>query len=319
MLIEPSVGSVLDSAFGDASSQLLAHVEQHPGDHIALEIERPNLLWAIDWSYESERWREVMRFVDIVGPPARGFLGLGGYWEDVVRCCQQAISSAKALNDLAKLARYTSNLGIAYQRLGKSGQAVTAYEAALQLLIELKDEEAAAVVLHQMGNHARSRRALAEAQAVYERSLAISRKYGRTGQVAATLYQMGAVAYDKQDEDLAEQYYRESLQLVQQLGDARLECRILNGLANIATVRQEFDTGRDYLVRSLDLAYQLGDVLQIAHAIMDQAFLEEWAEEYQKSFELSEEALPLLIQLQSPLAERLSRLRQRVLEKLSRQ
>jgi tetratricopeptide (TPR) repeat protein len=201
-----------------------------------------------------------MRFVDIVGPPARGFLGLGGYWEDVVRCCQQAISSAKALNDLAKLARYTSNLG-----------------------------------------------------------LAISRKYGRTGQVAATLYQMGAVAYDKQDEDLAEQYYRESLQLVQQLGDARLECRILNGLANIATVRQEFDTGRDYLVRSLDLAYQLGDVLQIAHAIMDQAFLEEWAEEYQKSFELSEEALPLLIQLQSPLAERLSRLRQRVLEKLSRQ
>jgi len=91
--IDLSVGSLLDTALTDAVVRLLDYADEHRADHDFLEIERVNTLSAMDWCFNSQDWAKVIRFGAAIGSPARGFLGMRGYWDELALFSTRWVSS----------------------------------------------------------------------------------------------------------------------------------------------------------------------------------------------------------------------------------
>src|SRR5207253_5380788 len=77
-------------------------------DYEALELEKDNLLYAIDLAFSSGDWTSVLKMRSAL----EGFLGVRGYWDDAVRTGQQALRSARELGTDVTVAQFAHNLGV---------------------------------------------------------------------------------------------------------------------------------------------------------------------------------------------------------------
>lgn len=144
--LEPTTRKQLATVLGKATA---ASVEQ-PLKTIALNwfaTEKTNLLAAVQWMYQAERWDLVLRLADGLVD----FLQARQYWQDLEQTQHSALEAARYLGDRTQEARVLNNLGNVAVQQGDWERAERCYEQSLTLLHHLKDHSSEARTLINIG------------------------------------------------------------------------------------------------------------------------------------------------------------------------
>jgi len=113
-----------------------------------------------------------------------------------------------------------------------------------------------AVSLNNLGNIARTRGDLAEAERLYRECLAIAKEIGARQGEASSLQNLGEIAYMRGDLAEAERLYRESL-AIEEISD-RNEAGSLNNLGIIAQIRGDLAEAERLYRESLAIIREIG-------------------------------------------------------------
>ena len=134
------------------------------------------------------------------------------------------------------------------------------YERALALYRQAGSVAGEANCIKGLGDIARARSDLDDAQAQYERALALYRQGGGVLGEANCIQGLGDIALIRSDLDDAQAQYERALPLVQQAGDVLGEANCIKSLGDIALIRSDLDDAQAQYERALPLYRQAGSV-----------------------------------------------------------
>src|SRR5438552_2835228 len=122
------------------------HASPTPQDYEALELEKDNVLYAIDLASGSEDWASVIE----IRSALEQFLDVHGYWEDAIRTGKQALAAARKLRWDAAIGQFANNLGLKHQDRGEIDAARQLYNESLEIKKKLGNQGGIAITLHQL-------------------------------------------------------------------------------------------------------------------------------------------------------------------------
>ncbi len=156
--------------------------------------------------------------------------------QEALTLYQQAIETARTLNDRAGEASAHHNMGVALILMDRPQQAIESLQSALPLWRELKNRFGEANSLHNLGTAYANLGKAREALAHYEQALAIRQQLGHQSSIAATLQGIGSVYYAMRDLKTAQRYFEQALALYRQRGDKAGEADTLRYMGNLLYV-----------------------------------------------------------------------------------
>lgn len=109
--------------------------------------ERLNLLAAVNWMYQTERWDMVLRLADSLVD----FLQMRGCWSELEQTQRLALEAARYLGDRTQEARSLNNLGNVAMQQGNWERAAQCYDQSITLLHHLKDYSSEARTIINVG------------------------------------------------------------------------------------------------------------------------------------------------------------------------
>ncbi|MBQ1023175.1 tetratricopeptide repeat protein [Micromonospora sp. C95] len=151
------------------------------------------------------------------------------------------------------------NLGNVARKRGDLDQAEDWYHKSLALQKSPRDSHRIAGIYHQLGMVAQNRGKLDQAEDWYRKSLRLCKKLGNRARSAQCHYGLGIVARMRGDLDQAECWYRESLALQKSLDDRPGLADTYQGLAIIARLRGQPDMAEEWFRQSLSIYEKLED------------------------------------------------------------
>lgn len=271
-----------------------SHAEPTPEDYTALEVEKDNILSAMDAALDLEDWETVENVAAILIPPYTGMLVVHGYWDEALRRGDQALKSARKMEDEWSIAVFAGNTATVRQLRGELDEARRSHEQALAAFRKLGSDKNVAVALHQLALLAQNQGQVEEARRLYRESLEINRSLGNQGGIAAGMHQLARLAQDQGDLEEAGRLYNESLEINQSLGDRGGIASNLHQLARLAHDQHELEKARYLYNESLEIKKSLGNQVGIASALhqlailsQDQGQLEEARRLYNESLEIN--------------------------------
>ena len=128
-----------------------AHPNQTPDDLNALEVEKDNLLAAMDLAFELRECQSVMR---IAGELANvnSVLVVRGYWVEAIHCGEQAAEPAREAQSEWEIARFAEIVATIRYFRGELDEARRLYTESLGIQRKLGNQSGIASSLHQYGN-----------------------------------------------------------------------------------------------------------------------------------------------------------------------
>lgn len=178
-------GDAMAISRAKAAQYFLGYAERYQNNFDMLELERENIMAAMDWavvlslSTEGEKKKAVCNLILAAMSILNDYFDIRGYWTEHKLRVDQAIKAAEALGNNEDKSRWVHNLGI---------------------------------LLHRTGDHESARR-------YYEDSLKIKKELGDKAGVSKSLHQLGTLAQDQGDYESARKYYKDSLKILNELGD----------------------------------------------------------------------------------------------------
>ncbi|MBL1102653.1 tetratricopeptide repeat protein [Streptomyces coffeae] len=163
----------------------------------------------------------------------------------------------------------TSAEGVRLSQAGRLEQSERAHRTVLRVLEQQPATPAvqgdlSAVYLN-LGNVARKRRDLGQAEDWYRKALALQKSLGDSHGTAATYHQLARVTQDRGELDQAEDWYHKSLGLGRKLGNRAASARCYYGLGIVARMRGDLGQAEDWYHKSLALQKSLDDRPSLAH------------------------------------------------------
>ncbi|MFP5271893.1 tetratricopeptide repeat protein [Coleofasciculus sp.] len=205
-------------------------------------------------------------------------------------------------------------LGQAYFSQGGIAEAREHLEQALELA---NDNENLASLkansLHELGIIKVNQGEFQDAIALFKQSLELQRRLGDVQAEAVTLNSLAAIYVQQGKIEQAIVLLQRSLKLQQRLGDVQGEAATLSNLAGTHVYKEEIEKAIALFQRSLDLTQRIGDVQNKAAtlAMLGQLFADKKGE-LETALNYLQQALDILQRLQSPEAETVSRILDRV-------
>lgn len=202
-----------------------AYAQNNANNFDALEVERVNLLGAIDWSYENNEYEFVVELVETLVARQRffSFLSQRGYWEQAILRLGQELEAIKHLPGKHTSRIYLS-LGFFYYLLGNHDDARKANQLAIE---KLKKELAANTGEEEVKNNTR--------------------------RLIIAYWQSGYIEDDEDNYDKALEYYENSLTLAEtSYPDFILNSRKLVGVVKYH--QGNYQEARKYMEKSLQEA-----------------------------------------------------------------
>lgn len=210
-----------------------------------LEIEHDNLRAALRWARDRGQSRLALRLGAALWRfwYTRGHLGEGRQWLGSI---MDLNAGAECDGDLR--ARILHGAGVLAHYQGENAEARLLLERALALCRIQGDMRQVAAVLHDLAGvvqnqhdgTVRSPQDHAQATALFEESLALSRQTGYVAGTALSLYRLGTLAYAQGDDEHARGLCEESLRLFRRLEDKGSMAAALNSLGYLAWRRGDF-------------------------------------------------------------------------------
>ncbi|MGB7924220.1 MAG: tetratricopeptide repeat protein, partial [Pyrinomonadaceae bacterium] len=163
-----------------------AHAQPTPEDFDTLEAEKDNLLNVIDVAFDLGDWKSVQSITYLLASPVNGMLGVRGYWDEVVRRGEQAVTAAREAKNEEKIAYFAVNIATIRRNRGEYDEARQAYQQALATFKKLGSDGNVAVALHQLGMVAQDQGKMEEARRLYNESLEIEKRLSDQNGIALT-------------------------------------------------------------------------------------------------------------------------------------
>jgi len=259
------------------------------------DAERPNLLVAVEWGYQSQEWETVWRLAENLAPffnlraqwddwerthrmaldaairaqersaESRTLTDLGsvciqqGRWDEAIEMYQTSLQIKRELGDRHGEGKTLTNLGSVHILLGRWPEAIEAYEASRAIFSELGDRYGESLTLMGLGIVYRRQGRWDEAIEMYEISLRIKREMGDRHGEGQTLNNLGLIYADQGRWDEAIAMYRVLLAISRELGDRHSEARGLNNLGLVYVDQGRWDEAIDMYETSLWIERELGD------------------------------------------------------------
>lgn len=180
----------------------LKYVEDNRTNFDRLEIERENILAAMQLCYEKGKSDTYLKFADAMlkmypgAHYAYGFLLQRGYWTEGSRIGEQCLEISKQASDLSAIAKFNEHLGLFYYSFGEHEQAMRHYEEALENYKDQKDYKGEAIILHRLGFIYSDEGDYRKAEEVYRRSVKIAEEHQLDEETLATgIHLVGTVLY----------------------------------------------------------------------------------------------------------------------------
>jgi tetratricopeptide (TPR) repeat protein len=266
-----------------------ARKQKTPEDFNELEVEKDNVLGAMDLALELENWPGVTQ----IRSALEEFLDVRGYWQEAIVRGEQALKAARTLSNESLIVIFAHNLAVIYQQRGELVEAGRLYDESLEINKKLGNQSGIAISLHQLAMLAQAQGEIAEARRLYDESLEISKKLGNQTGIANTLGQLGMLAQDQGELVEARRLYDESLEINKKLGNQTGIAITLHNLAAIAQAQGELVEARRLYDESLEIKKKLGDQSGIANTLhqlgmlaQDQGELVEARRFYDESLEI---------------------------------
>ncbi|MFL6211166.1 MAG: tetratricopeptide repeat protein [Pyrinomonadaceae bacterium] len=271
-----------------------AHAQPNLEDYNALELEKDNLLSAMDSAFYSRDWMSVMRLMSAInGDGVSGMLTVRGYWDETIHRDQQALKAARALPSDRLIAVFTHNLAIMHQNRGNLPEARRLYNESLEIHRKLGDQRGIASNLGQLGNLAQGQGELSEARRLYDESLEIAKKLGNQSGIAIYLHNLAIIAQGQGELAEARRLYDESLEIKRKLGNQSGIASTLHQLGNLAQGQGELSEARRLYDESLEIAKKLGDQSGIAIYLHNLAIIAQGQGELAEARRLYDESLEI--------------------------
>ncbi len=257
---------------------------RHLGFYLALaERAEPELwgpqqgAWLARLEVEHENLLAALAWCDLAEGGADMALRLAGslwrFWSihGHYRLGRRALSEALALPGATArgLARARALYGDGYLALwqGDDAEARALFEQGLAISREIGDRQGMALSLSGLGLAAKDQGDYAAARAFYEESLALYRAIGHKRGVAAVLNNLAAIAWAQEDYAAAGPLYEEGAAIGREAGDRDLVVVTLTGVGWVATRSGRLDEARARLLECLRLIRELGAKLRGAYAL----------------------------------------------------
>ena len=288
--------------YAESHGQIIAE------DFDALEMEKDNLLGAVDVAFGLEDWKSVVR----IRSSLEEFLDLRGHWGEAIERGGQALKAANTLGDQVSAAKLGHNVGIIYQKQGELEEARRLYEENLEIEKELGNQRAIASGLHQLGRLAQDQRELEKARGLYEESLAIKKELGDQRAIALTVWGLGNIALEQKDFKEAREQLEQALSVFQDIEDLPNTAGVLHQLGMLAQDQGELEEARRLYEKSLAIEKDLGNQSGIAESLRQLGLLAEKEEATEEAVRCFREALNIFEKLGSPYAEQAREALQRV-------
>jgi tetratricopeptide (TPR) repeat protein/MinD-like ATPase involved in chromosome partitioning or flagellar assembly len=290
------------------SHYVKAHDRPTPEDYSTLEIERDNILSAIDLAFGINDWKTASEISYKIANPVSGMLSIHGFWDEAMRRNKQSLAAARKASDERLIAAFTHNVAVFQQMRGELFEAQRLYSESLEISRNFNERPNMASTLRQLGSIAREQGDLMEAQQLFNESLEISNSLGDRNGVANTMHQLGRLAYEQGDFEEAQRLYNESLVTTIKLGNQRGIANTLFELGILAHNQDNLAEARSLYHESLEISKKLGDQDSIANTIMQLGQLAQNEGKRAEATVLFNNALSIFERLKSPLAEKTRRL-----------
>ena len=158
------------------------------------------------------------------------------------------------------------NIAVTYHQLGNTArdrgrldEADDWYRKSLQIKEELGNRPGMATSYHQLGITAQQRGRLDEADDWCRKSLAIEEELGNRPGMALSYHGLGLIAQDGGRLDEADDWCRKALAIEEELGNRRGMARVYHQLGMIAQHRGRLDEADDWYRKALAIEEELGD------------------------------------------------------------
>jgi tetratricopeptide (TPR) repeat protein len=276
-----------------------AHLLTTPEDLDALEVEKDNLLGAIDAAVAIQDLRSLIGLIADLNE----FFLIHGHWDEAVISGLQAQAVARQLSDDVNAAVAIANVAIIRKNRGEYDEAKKVYREALEIFKRSKFERNAAACLLQLAGIAAEQSEFKEASQFYSDGLEIMKKLNDQEGVASSLHNLAVLREEQGDINEALRLYRESLQVSKKLGAQSKISKTLNQLAGLAWKRGDLKEARRLCYESLEIKRLLGDQFGIASTTRNLGLLAEGEGNPGEALRLIREALRIFEKLGSPWAE----------------
>jgi tetratricopeptide (TPR) repeat protein len=279
------------------------HKQMTPENLNALEMEKDNLLVAMDVAFEMKEWQVVQLIAYIISAPVSGVLSVRGYWDEAIQRSAQGMRAAHEANDERMVSVFTCNTATIRMLRGEYDEAERAYKQALSVFRRIGDEANTSVVLHQLGELAVAQGKLEEARLLYGESLEIEKRWGNQSGIADSLHSLGVLAQSSGEFDEARRRYEESLEIKKKLGDQIGIATTLHHLGRFAQSRGEIEEAQRLYGESLELDKRIGNQAGIATSLCALGHLAEEMGDNSESAYLLRRALSIFEKLGSADAQ----------------
>jgi tetratricopeptide (TPR) repeat protein len=276
-----------------------AHSRPLPEDLDLLEVEKDNILGAIDSAFKAHDWRSVIQMHGFLV----GFLRLRGYWDEAIRRGEQAGIAAREAKDEWEVARATGNVGMILIYRAQYEEARRLYQETLEIFRRLGSDKNIAVGLHQLGHIAYAQDDLEEALRLYGESLDIKKRYNDQSLIASTTSQIGVVLLRQGKIEESQVKHEESLAIRRRLGEQQGIAIDLHQLGRIAHHQGDLAKARQLYAESLEISKNLGDQINMATVLLNLGRLARQEGKGVEATRLLSEALQIYEKLGSPEAE----------------
>jgi tetratricopeptide (TPR) repeat protein len=231
-----------------------------------------------------------------------------GQAERAIEHLQQALAIACEIGDRRGEGTVLGSLGIVYRDQGQVERAIEYYEQALAIDREIGDRRNEGALLGRLGlayaDMGQARRAIEH----YEQALAIAREIGDRRNEGVWLGSLGNAYRALGQAEQAIEHYQQALAIAREVGDRRNEGEWLGGLGNAYNALGQVERAIEQYEQALEIARELGD------RINEGTWLTNLGRSYaglgpaDRARECLERALAIFEEIESPYAERVSRI-----------
>lgn len=184
-----------------------------------------------------------------------------------MRRAEAALQMAVAREDVAGQAWGQQLLAAIYAKIGNGEAAREHGEAALLLARQVGAVSREGHILRNLGDAARDRGDLAEAERYFTQALQVHRVLGNRTQEQADLVALGMALMEQYNYAAAQGYLQEALLLIQTTGDRLTEARLENVLGFGLAALGRYEAALEHHQRSRQISWQIHNPYQESHAL----------------------------------------------------
>ena len=286
-LSEPAVPARLAEYFA-------AYVEQHEKDYDLLNQEMGNVFAALDAAQASGQHESFVRCVNAFFH----FLFTAGlYAQEGGRYVEQAVASARHLNDDARLAKALLHQGQAAFKQGKYTLAQQCLEEAHERASALDNPQLFSSILLMLGTLSRFRISSETAERYLQQSLELARQTDDLKLISNILSTLGSVASDRGQYAESIAYQEQALALASRIDDRQLMTQLYVNLSSIAYLRGDIASGEAYGQEALAIGRDIGFLDSISAVLTNMGSAAVDQQDYAKAEAYLTEALDVARQI----------------------